>query len=89
MHFIGLDDPIHGGGVQVAFLRQQGLQGAHPQVHFAQGAVRVVMIMGLARGVLGRMSVSGWHACLLADLRRTDGLAPAVFEGLALCGPGF
>jgi hypothetical protein len=27
--------------------------------------------------------------CLLADLSGTDGLAPAFFEGLALCGQGF
>ena len=41
---VSVDQLIQRGRVDVAFLREHGLQRAHAQIHFAEFAVRVVVI---------------------------------------------
>src|SRR4051794_21232447 len=58
---VGIDQRIERGGVDVAFLSEHAFEGAHAQVHFAEFAV----IMGMVVGV-----VMAGHRPMLAPPRK-------------------
>jgi hypothetical protein len=92
--FVGFNDAVNAGGVDVAFLSEQGFEGSNPNVHFTQSGVIVIVIVVMGWAAQGRLpgwtrsldaiiaplTIGGWLQKSVQD--RHCGLSPYFIRGV-------